>query len=157
MSEFGQAFRSARLSRLKDVSDVAKSSKLDEKLICGIEDGSITPMRGTAFRMIEGMELHIGSPLRVHLLAIAETIDGSELTEPSDNSTDNADSVSHPQHYNNHPSGVECIQITEHMGFNLGNAIKYIWRADEKGNDITDLKKAAWYIQREIERRESSS
>jgi hypothetical protein len=64
------------------------------------------------------------------------------------------DPVNHPQHYTSHPSGVECIQVVEHMGFNLGNAIKYLWRADEKGNAIEDLRKSAWYIQREIERRE---
>lgn len=63
------------------------------------------------------------------------------------------DSVNHPSHYNSHPSGVECIQIVEHMGFNVGNAIKYLWRADEKGNALEDLKKAAWYVNREIERR----
>ena len=63
------------------------------------------------------------------------------------------DEVNHPSHYTAHPSGVECIQITEHMGFNLGNAIKYVWRADLKGNAVQDLKKAAWYIEREIKRR----
>ena len=63
------------------------------------------------------------------------------------------DLVNHPPHYTGHPSGVECITITEHMGFNLGNALKYIWRADLKGNAVEDLKKAAWYIQREIEKR----
>ena len=63
------------------------------------------------------------------------------------------DPVNHPKHYTSHPSGVECIQITEHMGFCLGNAIKYIWRADLKGNDIQDLEKAQFYIQREIDRR----
>lgn len=66
-----------------------------------------------------------------------------------------ADQVNHPTHYTSHPSGVECITVTEHMGFNLGNAIKYVWRADLKGNAIDDLKKAAWYIEREIRRRES--
>lgn len=61
--------------------------------------------------------------------------------------------VNHPPHYNAHPSGVECIQIVEHMGFNLGNAIKYIWRADLKGDAIEDLRKAEWYVRREIEKR----
>lgn len=65
------------------------------------------------------------------------------------------DTVNHPKHYTNHPSGIECIQITEHMGFNLGNAVKYIWRADLKNDAIEDLKKAAWYINREIEKREA--
>ena len=64
-----------------------------------------------------------------------------------------ADLVSHPPHYTAHPSGVECIQITEHMGFNLGNAIKYIWRADLKADPIEDLRKAAFYVAREIARR----
>lgn len=63
------------------------------------------------------------------------------------------DMVNHPPHYTKHPSGVECIQVVEHMGFNLGNAVKYVWRADEKGSAIEDLKKAAWYIQREIAKR----
>lgn len=65
-----------------------------------------------------------------------------------------SDSVDRPPHYTSHPSGVECIAITEHMGFNLGNAVKYIWRADLKGDAVEDLKKAAWYVRREIEKRE---
>ena len=63
------------------------------------------------------------------------------------------DPVNHPKHYNSHPSGVECIQITRHMGFNIGNAIKYLWRADEKGAAIEDLRKAVWYIEDEIKKR----
>ena len=60
--------------------------------------------------------------------------------------------VNHPAHYNKHPSGVECIQVVEHMSFNLGNAVKYIWRAGEKGDLIEDLEKARWYIKREIDK-----
>lgn len=63
------------------------------------------------------------------------------------------DPVNHPQHYASHPSGIECITIAEHMGFNVGNAVKYLWRADEKGSALEDLRKAAWYVQREIEKR----
>jgi len=66
-----------------------------------------------------------------------------------------ADVVNHPAHYTEHPSGVECIQVTEHMNFCIGNAVKYLWRADMKGNPVEDLKKARWYIDREIERREA--
>ena len=65
-----------------------------------------------------------------------------------------SDPVNHPSHYVSHPSGVECIQITEHMGFNLGNAIKYVWRADLKADALEDLRKAIWYIDREIQKRE---
>lgn len=62
--------------------------------------------------------------------------------------------VERPTHYNLHPSGVECITVVEHMGFNLGNAVKYIWRADLKNDALEDLKKARWYIEREIQKRE---
>ncbi len=63
------------------------------------------------------------------------------------------DPVNHPKHYTEHPSGVECIEITEHMNFNCGNAVKYIWRADLKGDSIENLSKAEWCIRREIARR----
>lgn len=66
------------------------------------------------------------------------------------------DMVNHPPHYTNHPSGVECIEITEHMNFCLGNAMKYIWRAGEKGDALEDLKKARWYLDREIARIEKT-
>lgn len=64
------------------------------------------------------------------------------------------DPVNHPKHYTSHPSGVECIQVTEHMNFNLGNAVKYLWRAGLKDQAVTvqDLEKARWYIDREIQR-----
>ncbi len=65
-----------------------------------------------------------------------------------------SDPVKHPSHYVSHPSGIECIQITEHMSFCLGNAMKYIWRCDDKLDAIEDLKKAKWYIEREISKRE---
>ena len=67
-----------------------------------------------------------------------------------------ADPVNHPAHYTSHPSGVEGIQVTEHMGFNLGNAVKYIWRADLKGSSEQDLQKAIWYIEREIAKRKKA-
>ena len=63
------------------------------------------------------------------------------------------DPVNHPLHYTEHASGVECIQVTEHMNFCLGNAVKYIWRAGLKSDSpVEDLRKARWYIEREIER-----
>lgn len=65
------------------------------------------------------------------------------------------DMVNHPPHYTSHPSGIECVQITEHMGFCLGNAIKYIWRADLKGG-VEDLEKARWYLDREIAKRQAA-
>lgn len=68
-----------------------------------------------------------------------------------------SDMVNHPAHYLAHPSGIECIEITEHMGFNLGSALKYIWRCDLKADAIEDLEKSIWYIRREIEKRQKKN
>jgi hypothetical protein len=67
------------------------------------------------------------------------------------------DPVNHPVHYTSSPAKcsacghpIECIDVVEHMGFNIGNATKYAWRAGKKGDAITDLRKSIWYLQREI-------
>ena len=63
------------------------------------------------------------------------------------------DPVNNPKHYTAHPSGIEAIQITEHMSFCLGNAVKYVWRAGLKSDSpVEDLRMARWYIDREIQR-----
>jgi len=65
------------------------------------------------------------------------------------------DPVTKPRHYNIHPSGVQAIEITEHMNFCIGNAVKYLMRAGIKTEDPTeDLRKSVWYIEREIARLE---
>jgi hypothetical protein len=68
-----------------------------------------------------------------------------------------SDMVNHPVHYTTDPSGVECIDITRHRNFNIGNAIKYLWRAGikDEAKHIEDLKKAIFYINDEIKRLES--
>ena len=68
----------------------------------------------------------------------------------------NEDIVNHPKHYTSDPSGIECIQITRWRNFNIGNAIKYLWRngLKENNSNIQDLKKAIWYINDEIKRLE---
>ena len=93
----------------------------------------------------------------------ARAVDGDEADERMENIARNGndgehyDAVNHPKHYTDHPSGIECIQITEHMNFCLGNAVKYIWRADLKHDAIEDLKKAKWYLEREIAKREAAT
>ncbi len=69
--------------------------------------------------------------------------------------------INHPAHYNTnkppciHCGGlIECIDIVTHMSFNIGNSIKYIWRAAYKNNGLEDLKKAAWYLEHEIKKLE---
>lgn len=65
------------------------------------------------------------------------------------------DPVHHPSHYTQHPSGVECIEVTRHMSFNLGNVVKYVWRSGLKDQapTIQDLEKARWYLDDEIKKR----
>lgn len=69
------------------------------------------------------------------------------------------DMVNHPPHYNSHPSGVECIEIVRHMTYNIGTAIKYLWRAGLKegrgkqiDKTIEDIEKAIWYLRDEVAR-----
>lgn len=76
----------------------------------------------------------------------------------TDFDTTKEDNVNHPSHYTSHPSGIECITITQHHDFCIGNAIKYLWRAGLKKDadksdiekEIEDLKKAEWYINQKI-------
>lgn len=73
------------------------------------------------------------------------------------------DNVNHPKHYTSHPSGVECIEITRHYCFSIGNAIKYLWRAglkkemglEDVEKEKEDLKKAIWYIMDRIKQLEN--
>ncbi len=67
-----------------------------------------------------------------------------------------SDLVNHPPHYTF--SKLEVIDAIEvwALGFHLGNAVKYIARAEHKGNKLEDLKKAQWYLAREIQRLEKS-
>jgi hypothetical protein len=69
------------------------------------------------------------------------------------------DPVNHPPHYNSHPSGIEAIVITRHHNFNVGNVIKYLWRAGLKDGapSLQDLKKAQWYLNDEIKKIEDQA
>lgn len=65
-----------------------------------------------------------------------------------------AEDAINPAHYRKHPSGIECIEVVRHLNFNVGNAVKYIWRHNDKGDPIENLKKAVWYLNDEINRLE---
>ena len=66
----------------------------------------------------------------------------------------NHDPVNAPAHYTSDPSGVECIAVAEHRSYCIGACIKYIWRAGLKNDELEDLRKAQWYLNREIDRLE---
>lgn len=71
--------------------------------------------------------------------------------------SENHDLVNHPAHYTSDPSGVECLTITRHRNFNIGNAFKYLWRAGlkDEATTVEDLRKAVFYIEDEIRRIQS--
>jgi hypothetical protein len=79
-----------------------------------------------------------------------------EIQMETSNLIINVDQVNHPMHYTSDPSGIECIQITRHRNFNIGNAFKYLWRAGlkDESKTIQDLEKAIFYIKDEINRLE---
>lgn len=85
-----------------------------------------------------------------------EPIEPNKPNQPD--KTDKTDSVNHPSYYTSDPSGIECIDVIRHRDFNIGSAIKYLWRAglkhdaalSDKDKQIEDLRKAIWYIQDEI-------
>lgn len=104
------------------------------------------------FRCYPNTEVHCpytDAPRRIAWQMGYDSMRDLDLNKP-DTVGPRADVVNHPSHYTSHPSGIECIQITEHMDFLLGNALKYIWRAGLKDDPIQDLKKAIFYIEREI-------
>lgn len=83
-----------------------------------------------------------------------------EFFEMAQDMKNKIDMVNHPKHYTSDPSGVEAIEITRHRNFNVGNAIKYLWRAGLKEDankdmlekQVEDLRKAVFYINDEITR-----
>lgn len=92
---------------------------------------------------------------RLREMILSKDLDYDLLREILDNiKEENVEKVNHPKHYNSHPSGIECINLVESFSFNFGNAIKYIWRAGlKKTSESEDLKKARFYLEREIDNR----
>lgn len=103
--------------------------------------------------------LPVDNPECTNIIADGEHVASALIDARKGKKTIEKNAVNHPSHYTSHPSGVECIQITEHYNFCIGNAIKYLWRNGLKGEQgktdkqkqIEDLEKAIWYINREIE------
>lgn len=85
-----------------------------------------------------------------HLNLVSDVVSYQSLEEFQEILQPSEDAVNNPKHYTSHPSGFQCIDVTRHMSFNLGNATKYIWRCDLKKDAIEDLRKAIFYLNDEI-------
>lgn len=105
-------------------------------------------------------DIHRGFP-NLHCKDCEFLNDDQAEAPPLRREDDQKEAVNHPSHYNQafakcencgHP--IECITVVENLGFNLGNCIKYLWRAPSKSKLLEDLKKAAWYLNREISKHE---
>jgi hypothetical protein len=90
----------------------------------------------------------------VHIQDSPGSASGPTHHQPTGETPDIPEDAINPAHYRKHPSGIECIEVTRHMNFNTGNAIKYIWRYLDKGDPVENLKKAQWYLDDEIRRLE---
>lgn len=120
---------------------------LDGLALLEVSDGHFSTMKesGRVFTWVEPGAYYQEVETRMHPLS-------SAVPKP------NHDPVHHPSHYTSNPSGVECIEITRHLNFNLGNAVKYIWRCGlkEGEDEIQGLEKAIWYLQDEVRRRKGN-
>lgn len=97
----------------------------------------------------------ISEPIQKNIRGDLEAIVENRLRKYQEEKKEekNPEKVNHPEHYNQKVPGIECIDVVENFGFNLGNVIKYIWREEDK-DSLIDLKKAMWYLEREINNRE---
>lgn len=141
------------------ISYITKGLKLKEVELDGISQ----VCADTAYNEIFSRQIPLG-PTKEPEFPSKETSDMPDrLLKGEDSGSDRQGSsekeqVNHPKHYNSHPSGIECIEIARHYNFDIGNAIKYLWRhglkSEEGKNDtqksIEDLEKAIWYIVDEI-------
>lgn len=125
------------------------------RLVCAYCKESINPL--VSWTKVNGEDFCNTDHYAKHAVAKVEGRQGDRRGVTTEHK--NGDAVSHPTHYNSHPSGIEAITITRHHNFNVGNVIKYLWRAGLKNGETTlkDLRKAAWYLKDEIEKLEKES
>ncbi|AYR01223.1 hypothetical protein SEA_OSCAR_56 [Mycobacterium phage Oscar] len=136
--------------------------------VCGMHDAQVFDPCGAMWCKVCDM-LGLGELAVAHEAAASNADAEAGNAATSANTTagepdeQTPDMVNQPSHYNNGPPckgcgrPIECLDITEHMGFCLGNTVKYVWRCDLKHDAIEDLRKAAVYLAREIARREQQS
>lgn len=122
------------------------------------EAGSYADFIGEGYTLTRGSDGQVLKPETVDdVLArlIKRAIDTGRFDQSDDALSSDDDQVNHPSHYNQVPD-LECIDVVRHFNFNRGNAIKYVWRAGAKGDEVQDLQKAIWYLTDEIARLQAS-
>jgi hypothetical protein len=121
-------------------------STLEDEVSSLVGNRSKDPFKASIRRALPRIDIVATQP------RLEDNTEVAEPPRPEDAPEAPAGDPINPSHYRSHPSGIECIEITRHMNFNVGNAIKYLWRYMDKGDPIENLKKAQWYIDDEIRR-----
>lgn len=119
------------------------------------EAGSYADFIGEGYALTRGSDGQVLKPETVDDVLkrlITRAVDTGHVVSPDDQP---GDQVNHPSHYQQVP-GIECIDVVRHFNFNRGNAIKYVWRAGAKGDEVQDLQKSIWYLTDEIARLQAS-
>ena len=143
----GKAVRFDTAEQLDHLAELARGYGLEVNGYTKHEDGNVYFRYSIAYNSYSNFTRANVEDTRneiihyLHFIMNIEVAKGSELTP---------DMVNHPSHYN--VKGFEVIDIIDAFGlnFNMGNALKYLLRADRKGNKEQDIQKALWYLQREI-------
>ena len=136
MAKINEKIKHYRELRGVGIGELALATNVPYSNIKSFEDGTLIPSMQVLKRISEALN-----------------IDYKEL----DIKEDKKEMVDHPKHYN--MGKYEAIDVIEdwQLNFNLGNTVKYISRAGHKDNIIQDLKKALWYLIREINRLEGNN
>lgn len=132
---------------------------IDKKVVKGcrpIITEQIEKKLHTAIEVSDKAILVFDNPNNIDIKGIYRRVKNIDIDDTNDDNK--SDNVNHPSHYNFHPSGIECIEVARHFCFDIGNAIKYLWRAGlkkEQGmsnleKEIEDCNKAIWYIKDHI-------
>jgi hypothetical protein len=136
----GKAIKFETEQELNHLAELAKSYGLD------VRDVNIKNTSCRCFRISTVAEFYSNFMVAGRCVSVtySDFIASLEQIEPQ------PDMVNHPPHYT--VNGIEVIDVIDafKLNFNMGNALKYLLRADRKGNKEQDINKAIWYLQREI-------
>ena len=159
----GKAIRFDTAEQLDHLAELAKGYGLEVKHV-DFTDKVCRYFRINGFNYYKNFANSLNPLPKIYYSDFVASIEGVKFTETVNKTVDNIlmsheesdtpDMVNHPPHYT--VNGIEVIDVIENykLNYRLGNVVKYVLRSDLKGNRLQDLKKALWYLQREIEQSE---